>query len=161
VRLYDDRGQPLTRRVRGRIIVSGHVQVVVDAWDQADGNRPQRRLGIYDAGYQVLNRDGTPATGFEDVRWTLRFDRLTSDPRAPAIVYAPGSGIPFYGGRRTRFLYRATSSLRHGIAADGFWDAGSLPEGDYILRAWVGDIRGNTATANRDLPITIAGQLVE
>jgi hypothetical protein len=71
------------------------------------------------------------------------------------MVYAPGSGIPFYGGRRTQFLYRATSSLIGGVAAQGFWDTAGLPPGDYILRAWVADIRGNVATTNRDVPVTI------
>jgi sugar lactone lactonase YvrE len=160
VRLYDDKGHPLATRVRGRIVVSGPVQVVVDAWDQANGNRPERRLGLYDVGYQVLNRDGTPATGFDRVRWTLRFDRLAPEPGAAAIVYAPGSGIPFYGERRTRFLYRATSSLRDGIAVAGFWDTGALPAGDYILRAWVADIAGNVASVNRDVPITISAHPV-
>jgi sugar lactone lactonase YvrE len=155
VRLYDGHGQPLTTRARGRILVSGRVQVVVDAWDQANGNRPERRLGLYDVGYQVLNRDRSPAVGFDTVRQTLRFDRLDQDPAAAAIVYASGSGIPFYGRRRTQFLYRATSSLRDGIAAEGFWDTSELPAGEYILRAWAADIRGNVATANRDLPITI------
>ncbi len=156
VRLYDDQGLPLTTRARGRIVVSGRVQVVVDAWDQANGNRPERRLGLYSVGYQVLNRDGSPAAGFDAVRQTLLFNRLAPDPQAAAIVYAPGSGIPFYGGRRTQFLYRATSSLRDGVAAEGSWDTTELQPGEYILRAWVADIRGNVATANRDVPIAIA-----
>ena len=60
VRVFDEYGQRLTRRARGRLIVSGHVQIVVDAWDQTDGNRSERRLGLYDLGYQILNRDGLP-----------------------------------------------------------------------------------------------------
>jgi hypothetical protein len=155
VRLYDDRGQPLTTRARGRLLVSGRVQIVVDAWDQADGNHPERRLGLYGVGYQVLNRDGSPAVGFETVRWTLRFNRLDQDPGAAAIVYAPGSGIPFYGRRRTQFLYRASNSLLDGVASEGFWDTTELPPGEYILRAWAADIRGNVATANRDVQVTI------
>jgi hypothetical protein len=155
VRLYDERGEPLTGRARGRILVSGRVQIVIDAWDQANGNQSGRRLGLYDIGYQVLNRDESPAPGFDTVRHTLRFDRLDQHPGAAAIVYAPGSGIPFYGGRRTQFLYRATSSLVDGVATEGFWDTTELPPGDYIVRAWVVDIRGNIATTNRDVPVTI------
>jgi len=136
------------------------VQIVVDAWDQAEGSHPGRRLGLYDVGYQVLNRDGSPAAGFEKVRRTLRFDHLGHDPGAAAIVYAPGSGIPFYGGRRTQFLYRATSSLVDGVASEGFWDTSALPPGEYILRAWVADIRGNVATRNRDVPLTILSSAV-
>lgn len=155
VRLYDDGGQPFTTRARGRILVSGRVQIVVDAWDQADGSHPERRLGLYEVGYQVLNRDGSTAVGFDTVRRTLRFSRLKQDPGAAAIVYAPGSGIPFYGRRRTQFLYRATNSLLDGVVAEGFWDTTELSPGEYILRAWVADIRGNVATRNRDVPVTI------
>jgi hypothetical protein len=155
VRLYDEAGQPLQHRVRGRIAIAGRVHVVVDAWDQANGNAGNRRLGVYDLGYQVLERGGAPAPGFESVRHTISFDRLTLDSDAPRLVYATGSGIPFYGQRRTRFLYIVTNSFTRGVAASGAWDTTSLPPGDYILRVWVADIRGNTAVANRDLPVTI------
>ncbi len=155
VRLYDEHGQPLTSRAKGRTVVSGRVRVVVEAWDQANGNRPSRRLGLYDLGYQVLNHDGTSAPGFDTVRHTLRLDRLSWDPDAPRLVYAPGSGIPFYGHRRTRFLYIASNTFRDGVAAQGFWDTALLAPGDYILRIWASDVRGNAAVTNRDLPVTI------
>jgi sugar lactone lactonase YvrE len=155
VRLYDERWQPLAERIRGRIAVSGRVQIVVDAWDQADGNRPGRRLGLYDLGYQVLQDDGSPAAGFETARRTQRFDRLALEPQAPGLVYAPGSGIPFYRGGRTRFLYVVTNVLRNGVAHLDFWDTTKLPAGDYTVRAWVADAHGNVGMANRDLPITI------
>ena len=155
VRLYDEAGQPLQRRVRGRIAIAGRVRVVVDAWDQSDGNAPNRRLGIYDLGYQVLEPNGSPAPGFESVHHTISFDRLALDPDAPRLVYATGSGIPFYGQRRTRFLYIVTNSFKDGEGASGVWDTTMLPPGDYILRVWVADINGNTAVANRDVPVTI------
>jgi sugar lactone lactonase YvrE len=155
IMLYDPDGQRLTARERGRLIVSGPVQIVVDAWDQADGNRPNRRLGLYDLGYQVLNRDGTPAPGFEAVRHTMRFDRLASDPESVRLVYASGSGIPFYGNRRTRFLYTVTNTLRDGLASRGFWDPSQLAPGDYTLRIWAADIRGNVAVINRDLAVSV------
>jgi murein DD-endopeptidase MepM/ murein hydrolase activator NlpD len=155
VLLYDEFGEPLKTRVKGRLAVSGRVMVVVDAWDQADGNRPNRRLGLYDLGYQVLTSDGQPAPGFEQVRETLRFDRSVSDVEAVRLVYAPGSGIPFYGGRRTRFLYVVTNTFRDGVAEPGYWDTTSLGPGNYILRAWATDISGNPAVVNRDLPVVI------
>lgn len=155
IRLYDESGQALTKRVKGRVIVSTPVNVVVEAWDQADGNRPNRRLGLYALGFQILRADGTPAPGFEEVRHTITFDRLGLDPDAPRLVYAPGSGIPFYGRRATRFLYSVTNSFANGVAAPGMWDPGALPPGDYTLRVIAEDIRGNQAMARRDLPITI------
>lgn len=155
VLLYDEFGEPLKTRVKGRLAVTGRVMVVVDAWDQADGNRANRRLGLYDLGYQVLTADGQPAPGFEQVRETLRFDRSVSDVEAVRLVYAPGSGIPFYGGRRTRFLYVVTNTFRDGVAEPGFWDTTALAPGNYILRAWATDINGNPAVVNRDLPVVI------
>jgi len=156
VRLRDEQGQPIAERVRGRLVVSGRVQIVVEAWDAANGNRPGRRLGLYDLGFQVLNRDGTPAPGFESVRHTMRFDALANDPEAAHLVYAPGSGIPFYRGGRTRFLYIVTDSFHEGVASAGWWDTTLLPPGDYTLRVWAADIFGNAALANRDVPVTIA-----
>jgi sugar lactone lactonase YvrE len=160
VRVFDAHGQPLTRRVRGRIVVSGEVRIVVDAWDQAEGNRPERRLGLFDLGYQILNRDGSPAPGFETVHHTLRFDRLALDPDAARLAYAQGSGIPFYRGRRTRFLYVVTNTLRDGVAAEGTWNTAELEPGNYIVRAWAADIRGNAAVRNRDLLVTIVAPVV-
>jgi sugar lactone lactonase YvrE len=155
VRLYDELGRPLSRRERGRIVVSGRVQAVVDAADQADDNRPQRRLGLYDLGYQVLNPDGSPAPGYETVHHTLRFDRLAVDPEAARLVYSRGSGIPFFGRRRTRFLYVVTNTFRNGIASGSFWDTTLLAPGDYTFRVWAADISGNVAVANRDVPVSI------
>ncbi len=156
VRLLDEQGQPLKDRVRGRLLVSGRVQIVVDAWDAANGNKPGRRLGLYDLGFQVLNRDGSPAQGFEGIHHTMRFDRLSIEPDAARLVYAPGSGIPFYRGGRTRFLYIVTDSFRNGVASQGMWDTTLLPPGDYIVRVWAADFAGNSASTNRDLPVTIA-----
>jgi hypothetical protein len=154
VRLFDDQSQLLTARQDGRLLVSGLLQIVVDAWDQVDGNRPGRRLGLYELGYQVINPDGTPVDAFGKRRDTIRFDRL-NDSEAPRLVYAPGSGIPFYGGRTTRFLYVASNRFRQGIAASDVWDAGLLPPGDYVLRVRAADISGNEAMVNRDVNIRV------
>ena len=152
IRLFDANGQPLTKRLKGRILVDGIVQVVVDAWDQVNGNLGRRRLGLYEAGYQILHRDGTPAPGYEAPRETIRFDRLGGID--PALVYASGSGIPYYGQRRTRFLYRVTNTPRNGADAGG-WDTTGLPPGDYTLRILARDVNGNEARANRDVAVTI------
>ena len=158
IQVVDARGTPFAQRERGRLLISGPVQVVVDAWDQADGNRASRRLGVYALGYQVLYADGTPVRGFETPVETIRFDRLTSHPEATRLVYAPGSGIPFYGQRRTRFLYIVTNTFRDGVAAAGMWDTTQLTPGDYTLRVRVADINGNEAVANRDLAVTVTGR---
>ncbi len=154
VSLRREDGAPLTVRGAGRTLVSGRVEIVVDAWDQADGNVPWRRLGLHTLGYQVLSLDGTPVPGFEHPRVTLRFDRigLAADPR---LVYAAGSGIPAYGNRRTRFLYTVTNRLEEGVTSRDTWDTTQLPPGDYILRVHAADIAGNVAVARRDVPVTV------
>ena len=130
VRLYDEQGQPFKQRVKGRLLIRGRVHTVVDAWDQVDGNAARRRLGLYRLGYQVLLADGTPAAGFENMRDTIVFNRLDAAPDAARIVYASGSGIPFYGRRRTQFLYAVTNTFRDGVAAPGVWDTSALPPGN-------------------------------
>jgi sugar lactone lactonase YvrE len=144
-------------RVRGTPpTVSGRIRIVVDAWDQADGNRPNRRLGLYALGYEVLLPDGRPAPGSEGAADRLVFDRLALQPDAARLVYAPGSGIPFYGGRRTRFLYVVTNTFHDGQAGEAFWDTTSLQPGKYIVRVHARDISGNEAKTNRDTAVVVA-----
>jgi sugar lactone lactonase YvrE/murein DD-endopeptidase MepM/ murein hydrolase activator NlpD len=157
VMLYDEAWQAIPRRRRQPPVVSGLVRIVVDAWDQADGNRPNRRLGLYSLGYEVLRPDGSAAPGSADPRASaIVFDRLALQPDAAALVYAPGSGIPFYRGRRTRFLYIVTNTFSGGAAAEGFWDTTRVPPGPYTLRIHARDVRGNEAIANRDLKVVVA-----
>jgi murein DD-endopeptidase MepM/ murein hydrolase activator NlpD/sugar lactone lactonase YvrE len=155
IRLYDEAWQPIQRQRRKPPVVPGRVRIVVDGWDQADGNRPNRRLGLYSLGYQILKADGTPVAGFERPRETIQFDRLALQPDAAALVYAPGSGIPFYRGRRTRFLYIVTNTFKGGAAAEGFWDTSSLAPGTYVVRIHARDVRGNEAVGNRDLSVVV------
>jgi len=152
VMLIDQAGEWLARRVRGRLIVSGPAQIVVDAWDQSDGNRPSRRLAPYALGYQILNKDDSPVEGFELPLETIRFNQLARDADV-RLIYAAGSGIPFYGKRVTRFLFIVTNTFRDGVAAPGWWDPGPLAPGDYVVRAFASDNTGNTVT--RDLRVTI------
>lgn len=153
IRVYDDAWRAQTVRAQNRLVLSGRVRVVIDAWDQADDNTPGRRLAPYQLGYQVLHADGSPAAGFETRRSSLRFDRLGTDPNAPHQIYGAGSGIPFYGGRATRFRYIVTNRFERGQAAEGVWDTERLPPGDYILRGWAADVSGNVAV--RDLLVTV------
>jgi len=155
IRVYDESWRQHTTRAHGRLLLSGRVRVVVDAWDQADDNTPSRRLAPYELGYQVLHADGSPVVGLETRRASLRFDQLGPNPDAPHNVYGAGSGIPFYGGRRTRFLFIVTNHLDRGNTAEGFWDTDRMPPGNYVLRGWAADVSGNMA--ERDLPITVGG----
>ncbi|MEW6321356.1 MAG: gluconolaconase [Acidobacteriota bacterium] len=152
VRLYDDAWQPLARRSRGRVVVSGRVRVVVEAWDRADGNRPGRRLGLHALGFEVLGADGRPVPDAGGPEPAIRFDRLLGSDAA-RLVYARGSGIPFYRGGVTAFRYIVTNRFRDGVATEGAWDTSALEPGPYAVRAWAADIAGNRVS--RDLAVTV------
>jgi sugar lactone lactonase YvrE len=155
LRLFDESGAQLKEKRAGRLVLRGRVRVVVDAYDQVDGNQPRRRLGLYRLGFQLLRPDGSPAPGFERPRVQIEFDRLPPGDEAPKIAYADESGITVYGSKQTRFLYELTNTVRAGRAERGVWDTSALAPGDYTLRVLASDFSGNEAEANRDLPITI------
>lgn len=155
VRLFDESGAELKEKRGGRLLLRGKVRIVVDAYDQVDGNQSRRRLGLYRLGFQLLTPDGSPAPGFESPRVNFEFNRLPPGPDAPKIAYADESGITVYGSQRTRFLYELTNNVRDGRTSRAAWDTSQLPEGDYTLRVLAADFAGNEADANRDVPITI------
>jgi murein DD-endopeptidase MepM/ murein hydrolase activator NlpD len=152
IRVYDESWRQQTTYVQNRLILNGRVRVVIDAWDQSDDNTPSRRLAPYELGYHVLKMDGSPAAGFQR-RASLRFDQVGPDPNASQQVYGAGSGIPFYGGRRTRYFYIVTNRLDRGQTAEGFWETSRMPPGDYILRGWAADVAGNKV--ERDLLVSL------
>ncbi|HLL13474.1 MAG TPA: hypothetical protein VK388_00205 [Pyrinomonadaceae bacterium] len=159
IRLFEaGEGFQLNERRDGRLLVRGQVNIVVDAYDQVDGNQARRRLGLYKLGYGLLRPDGTPAPGFERPRITLEFDRMPPDMDAVKVAYADESGITVYGSKSTRFLYQVTNFVRHGRAARSVWDTSSLPPGDYTLRIHASDYHGNEATTGRDVEIRIEGE---
>jgi sugar lactone lactonase YvrE len=152
--LLTENGEPIARTGR-QLLVSGRVRIVVDAYDRVDGDSPRRRLGVFRLGYQVLRGDGTPVAGFDTPRITIDFTQLPQDPQAPSLVFAPGSGIPVYGTRRTRFLYVVTNTVRDGIAEEGVWDTTMLQPGPYTVRILAEDSRENRAIAGRDLAVVV------
>ncbi|MDT5296671.1 MAG: hypothetical protein QOJ76_3551 [Acidobacteriota bacterium] len=158
VQLFDEGGARLNERSAGRLLLRGRVRIVVDAYDQVDGNQPRRRLGLYRLGFQLLLPDGTPAPGFAQPRIQIEFNRLPPGGEAPKIAYADASGITVYGSKETRFLYEVTNTVRDGRATRSAWDTSELPVGDYTLRIIATDFSGNEAAANRDLPVTIERQ---
>jgi sugar lactone lactonase YvrE len=154
VQLFDGAGSEIKKQSDG-FVVNGSVRIVVDAYDRTNLNPERRRLGLYKLGYQLLKTDGSAASGFEQPRITLLFNRLPADDAATKIAYAAESGITVYGSAKTRFLYEVTNTLRDGRAAEGTWDTSQLPKGDYILRIIAADYSGNEAQEGRDVKITV------
>ena len=153
IQLYDASGARLTTKQDQRLLVSGPVRIVVDAFDRTNLNPDRRRLGLYKLGYQVLNADGTPAPGFSEPRINLLFNLLPADRKATKVAYAAESGITVYGSKTTRFLYEVTNTVKDGRATRGVWDTSQLPKGDYILRIIAADYSGNEVTEGRDILI--------
>lgn len=159
IQIVDRTGQTLSKKKHDRQLVIarslGAVSIVVDAYDQADGNAKRRRLGLYQAGYQILHADGRPLPGYETPRINIEFNRLPADDEAVKIAYFANSGITVHGSATTRFLYNVTSVVRDGHAHSGFWQVQGLAPGDYLIRIFAADYAGNQAKDGRDLAIRL------
>ena len=155
IQLFDANGARLKEKQGERLLVSGAVRIVVDAFDRTNMNPERRRLGLYKLGYQVLKADGTPAAGFDQPRVNILFNRLPGDREATKVAYADESGITVYGSKSTRFLYELTNTVRDGRVARGVWDTSQLPKGDYVLRIVAADFSGNEAQEGRDVLIRV------
>lgn len=158
IAIYDQQDKRLPAKKGQRLHIPralGEVNVVVDAFDQMDGNLARRRLGLYKLGYQVLRADGSPVPGYEQVRITQTYDQLPKQREAVKVVYSADSGITVYGSKATRFTYALHSKLAQGEVIPGKWKVADLAPGDYTLRIHAADFAGNTALTGRDLPLTI------
>ncbi len=160
IQLFTESGERVTEKSQGRLIVNGRVRIVVEAFDRNDRNSSRRKLGLYRLGYQVLKVDGATsseqaASGFEEPRMNIEFNRLPAKRTATKLAFAEQSGITVYGSATTRFLYEVTNKVRDGLASPSIWDTSELPPGDYILRIIAMDYSGNEARENRDVLISI------
>lgn len=155
VEMRDAAGARLARREAGRLVVpQGDGSVVVDAFDQVDGNLPRRRLGLYSLAFQWLHADGAAVPGFEAPRTAIEFARLPIDDQVKS-VYADRSGITVQGSPETHFRY----AIAHPLSVCDPVATGCaptwLPAGDYVLRIVARDFSGNEASRNRDLPVRV------
>jgi len=158
ITIIDGSGKEIKDKQQGRLLLSSQVKdygLVVDAYDQVDGNAKRRRLGLYQLGYQLLYTDGSPVPGYENPRMTMEFNALPPDREMVKLLYAEESGITVHGAKKTRFLYLASNSVKDGIAKKGSWDVSRLAPGNYVLRIHAADFAGNVAKDNRDLRFTL------
>ena len=158
ITLFDASGRMLRAAKRKPLTVphgTEELAIVVDAYDQMDGNAERRRLGLYKLGYQLLGADGKPVAGYERPVITQVYDRLPRNRDAVKMAYAASSGITVYGSKATRFAYALNNRMQDGQVVPGTWHVGALAPGDYILRIVAEDFAGNAATEGRDLPFTL------
>ena len=141
-------GDSEIKPLAGKVQLSGKIKVVMQAFDQVDGNAARRRLGLYQAGYQLLRPDKSP---MGDIQWNIRFDRM---PRTSAVpfVYAVGSKSGATG--ETIFDYIVTNHVEGDDYSEGFLDAATLDPGNYIVRVWAGDYFGNNSYVDTPVMIT-------
>ncbi|HEX4946031.1 MAG TPA: SMP-30/gluconolactonase/LRE family protein [Blastocatellia bacterium] len=149
VRLVNEQGE-LKAENNQPIVVTGKVQFIVRAYDQADGNAGYRRLGVYQVGYQILSKDGAPLPEYKEPQFNLVFNRLPEDWATVRIAYAAPSQSGYTG--KTIFDYIATNTVRDGTAREVGLHT-KLSNGEYILRAVVEDFFRNRAT--KDVRIQI------
>jgi sugar lactone lactonase YvrE len=138
-------GMAFTRKLGGRLQISGDVRILVSAYDRFDGNAAKRKLGLFRLGYQVVNEDGTPAPGFEQPLINIQFDRLPPDDSSVLKVYAAGSGVSAYG-TPTEFKYIVTNRVRDGEAREGLLRTSKLQTGNYLIKILAEDYEGNRAS---------------
>lgn len=156
--LADSQGQPLTVKQQGRLLLArslGGVQIIVDAFDQMDGNQARRRLGLYQLGYQLLDSAGQPLASMPKMQVAQTYDRLPRNREAVQYAYAPSSGITVHGAAETRFSYALHNRLEQGRITPGLWQIGALAPGAYILRISARDYAGNPAGGLHDLALQI------
>jgi hypothetical protein len=155
VEVANTAGQFFKEKENGRLVITGDVDIMVTAYDSADGIGTGRRLGIYKAGYQVFDERGNAVAGFEQPIINIEFNRMPPGDESVFIVYAEGSGVSAYG-TPTKFKYIVTNQARDGRARDGLLRTSALGPGNYIIRIHAQDYAGNTATGPAtELAVTV------
>jgi sugar lactone lactonase YvrE len=155
IEVVNSAGEPFKQKRAGRLVISGDVDILVTAYDRADGNLSSRKLGLYRVGYQLLKEGGSPVAGFEQPLMNIEFNRLPPDDSSVLTAYAAGSGVSAYG-TPTKFKYIITNRVRDGEARDGFLRSSALSPGNYVIRVIAEDFAGNRASGSlTELPVTV------
>ncbi len=148
-------GQVFKEKQNGLLAITGDVDIIVAAYDSADGLGASRKLGLYRVGYQVLDEARNPVPGFEQPLINIEFNRMPPGDESVFIVYAEGSGVSAYG-TPTKFKYVVTNQARDGQARDGLLRTAAIAPGKYIIKIIAQDYAGNTATGPlTELPVII------
>lgn len=148
VSIYNENWSPLeTPKANERIKLQGKIRIVVRAYDQMDGNRANRRLGVYKLGYQILRSDKTPIS---EPKWTISFAKMPDESYVP-FVYAKGSKSGYTP--ETIFDYIVTNEVNGDTARENLFDANQLENGNYILRSIAADFFGNQGIKETEFQI--------
>lgn len=149
--LYDQNWRKFeTEKPSERIKLVGKVRIVVQSFDQMDGNLDRRKLGLYKIGYQIFNENQEPNENYPEPKWTIKLDR-SAENEAVRFVYAEGSQSGATG--ETIFRYIATNEVSWKSFKEDFFDADELKSGNYTLKVLVADFFGNTASEDINFEI--------
>ncbi|UUZ50213.1 hypothetical protein LP420_09740 [Massilia sp. B-10] len=159
IALHDRAEVRLTAKEGKRLLVprtGGPLAIVVDAYDQTDGNAARRKLGLYKVGYQILAADGTPLVKLRAAAREHRIQPAAAGPRKRA------------GGLRQRQRHHRLRQQDHALPVRGDqqrarWrgGAGQLGPGPARARRLHHPDHGqrlrlsNVALAGRDLAIAV------
>ncbi|CAN5298744.1 hypothetical protein BH10ACI1_BH10ACI1_29120 [soil metagenome] len=149
ISLFDENWIPVneTKLPTQRIKLSGKTRIVVRAFDRMDGNAERRRLGVFSLGYQILREDKSPVT---DEKTTISF-ALLPDSDFVRLVYAMGSKSGATG--ETIFNYIVSNEVSGDFGKEGFLDAATLDQGNYVLRVFAADYFGNKTVKDLEFEI--------
>lgn len=148
VSFFDENWSPLeTPNGNSRIKLQGKTRITVRAFDQMDGNRANRRLGVYRLGYQLLRADKTP---LGEPQWTISFAKMPDESFVP-LVYAPGSRSGY--SPETIFDYIVTNEVSGDAARENFFDANRFEAGNYVLRVFAADFFSNQSIKDSEIQI--------
>ena len=136
-----------TQSENRRISLKDKTRVVVRAFDQMNGNRANRKLGVYKLGFQILGDD---KTALDETNWTISFDRMP-DEQAVRFVYAPGSQSGYTP--ETIFNYIVSNEASGDFFKENFFDASSMENGNYVLRVFAADFFGNTTSKDTNFEV--------
>ena len=143
VKIYDANWLDITKNQT----FSGKIRIVVRAFDQMDGNKAGRKLGVFALGYQILQADNKP---FGDEKTTISFEKLP-ESEASNLVYAFGSQSGYTP--LTVFNYIVTNELKDGEARENFLDTAALPNGANKIRVFAADYFGNKTVKEINLEV--------
>jgi hypothetical protein len=152
LQLLDERGRPLLPAAQGLLRWRGEpLRVVVETWDQVDGNLPRRRLGVQRLSWQLMDAAGRPLPGHEAPQLRHDYRSLPRDADPTPIAFAEGSGIQVQGAQHTRMRYEISNRVRDGRAIEDRLDGRKLPAGRYRLKVVAEDAAGNATEASIEL----------
>lgn len=148
ISLFDENWNEFELEKKDRVLrLSGNTRIAVRAYDQMDGNAERRRLGVFKLGYQILSIENTP---LEPLKWTISFNRYSGD-EAANFAYAKGSKSGATG--ETVFNYLVSNFVNGDGYREGFLDAASMTNGNYILRVFASDFFGNQSYEDLEFEI--------